>query len=328
MHVPCDTRSLRWLGGKLLHLLAVVFVVSALTFLMLDLLPGDVAYEIAGQDASAEDVAAIREDLGLNRHLVVRYTDWLGRVMRGDFGRSFRTREPVRDAVLSRLPVTLELMVLAPFLALCLAIPTAVVSAFRPGSSLDRSLNVLAFASMSVPSFVMALLLISIFALQIHWFPATGFVPLSAGVIPNLRSLFLPTVSLALVEWVPLMRVLRSDLIATLQEDYILMARSKGLSPFRILMGHAFRPSLFTLITVLGLHLGHLIGGALIVEWIFALPGMGRLLITAIFSRDTFLVQGCILFITVGYVVINFCADLFYLVLDPRLRVSSGQEAS
>jgi peptide/nickel transport system permease protein len=177
---------------------------------------------------------------------------------------------------------------------------------------------------MSVPNFVMALLLIYFFALQLHWLPATGFVPLTAGVAANLRSVALPVVSLALVEWVPLMRVLRSDLIETLQEDYILMACSKGLSPVYILLRHALRPTLFTLATVLGLHLGHLIGGALVVEHIFALPGMGRLLITAIFVRDTFLVQGCILFITVGYVLINFCVDLFYLVLDPRLRSRTG----
>jgi peptide/nickel transport system permease protein len=315
-----------WLGGKLLRLLAVVLAVSVLTFLMLAVLPGDAAYQIAGTEATAEDIDTIREELGLNRPLPLRYANWLAQVLSGNLGDSFRTGESVRDAILSRLPVTLELMVLAPIFALCLAVPAAILSAHRAQSGLDRGLSTLAFASMSVPHFVMALLLIYFFALQLCWLPATGFVPLEAGLAANLQSVALPVVSLALVEWVPLMRVLRSDLIGTLQEDYILMARSKGLSPIYILLRHALRPSLFTLTTVLGLHLGHLIGGALIVEHIFALPGMGRLLITAIFARDTFLVQGCILFITVGYVLINFCVDLLYLLLDPRLRSQNGRE--
>ncbi len=313
-----------WLGGKLLRLLAVVLAVSVLTFLMLEVLPGDASYQIAGAEATAEDIKAIREELGLNRPLLFRYADWLTQAVSGDLGSSFRTGESVRDAILSRLPVTLELMVLAPILALCLAVPAAILSAHRAQSGLDRGLSTLAFASMSVPHFVMALLLIYFFALHLRWLPATGFVPLTTDPAANLRSVALPVVSLALVEWVPLMRVLRSDLIATLQEDYILMARSKGLSPAHILLRHALRPSLFTMATVLGLHLGHLIGGALIVEHIFALPGMGRLLINAIFARDTFLVQGCILFITVGYVLINFCVDLLYLLLDPRLRTRNG----
>lgn len=324
----CHRIASHWLSGKLLRLLAVVLAVSVLTFLMLEVLPGDASYQMAGPEATAQDIEALREELGLNRPLLIRYANWLTLTVSGNLGNSFRTGESVRDAILSRLPVTLELMVLAPILALCLAVPVAILSAPRAQSRLDRGLNTLAFASMSVPSFVMALLLIYLFALQLRWLPATGFVPLTAGLAANLRSVALPVVSLALMEWVPLMRVLRSDLIGTLQEDYILVARSKGLSPSRILFRHALRPSLFTLTTVLGLHLGHLIGGALIVEHIFALPGMGRLLITAIFARDTFLVQGCILFITAGYVLINFCVDLLYLVLDPRLRSRNGRETS
>lgn len=317
----------RWLGGKLLRLLVVLFAVSAITFLMMEVLPGDISYEIAGPHATFEELQAIREALGLNRPLFFRYTGWLTGVVSGNFGLSLRNGEPVLAAILSRLPVTLELMLLAPLLAMCLAVPTALLSAYRAGSRLDRGLNALAFASMSLPNFIMALLLIYLFSIQLRFLPATGFVPLTAGVAANLRSVALPVVSLALVEWVSFMRVLRSDLISTLQEEYILTARSKGLSPLHILLRHALRPSLFTLTTVLGLHLGHLIGGAFIVEWIFALPGMGRLLINAIFAQDTFLVQGCILLITSGYVLINFCVDLLYLVIDPRLRIRSGWEA-
>ncbi len=315
---------LRWLGAKVLRLLAVVFGVSLITFLGLEVLPGDISYQLAGPDASAAEVESIRLELGLERPLFLRYSGWLAQVLTGNLGTSRVAAEPVGAAILSRLPVTLELMILSPLLALCLAVPAAILSASRVQSGLDKGLSTLAFACMSVPSFVMALLLSYLFALELHWLPATGFVPLSDGVVANLRSAALPAVSLALVEWVPLMRVLRSDLITTLQQDYILSARSKGLSPMYILLRHALRPSLFTLTTVLGLHMGHLIGGALVVEWVFALPGMGRLLINAIFAQDTVLVQGCVLFISVGYVVINFGVDLLYLALDPRLRHSRG----
>jgi len=307
---------------------AVVLAVSTFTFLGLEVLPGDISYQIAGPSATAEEVEALRVELGLNRPLLFRYTSWMTRTLSGDLGYSLYNGEPVGAAILSRLPVTLELMILVPFMALCLAVPVAIFSAYRAQSGLDKGVSALAFASMSVPNFVMALLLIYLFALQLRWFPATGFVPLTDGLTANLKSIVLPAVSLALVEWVPFMRVLRSDLITTLQADYILMARSKGLSPLRILMGHALRPSLFTLTTVLGLHIGHLIGGALIVEMIFALPGMGRLLISAIFAQDTHLVQGCILFITVGYVLINFGVDMLYLLLDPRLLHPDAEGAA
>lgn len=313
--------SMNGYGRRLLHLMAVLLAVTALTFFMVDLLPGDAAFEIAGQDALQEDVAAIREELGLDRNVLVRYFKWLGEVATGNLGRSLLTREPVLEIVLSRLPVTLELMIISQLLTLILAIPAGIASAYRADTGLDRSLSTAAFATMSVPVFVMALLLVFVFSLKLRWLPATGYVPLSAGLWPNLKSLILPAFSITLVEWVPLMRVLRSDMITILQEDFILMARSKGLPTARILFRHALRPSLFTLITILGLHIGHMIGGAVIVEWIFALPGMGRLLITAIFSRDAVLVQGCILFATVGYVVTNFCVDLLYTIMDPRVRM-------
>ena len=305
---------------RLLHLAAVVIAVSVLTFVLVDLLPGDAAFEVAGQNASLDEVAAIREELGLNRNILVRYGAWLADAAAGDLGRSFHTREPVWDAIVSRLPVTLELLVLSQVLALALAVPVGIFCAYRAESRMDRFLNSVAFATVSVPVFIMALLLIYMFSLRLRWLPATGYLPLPLGIWANLRTMVMPAASIALVEWVALMRVLRSDLIATLQEDFILMARAKGLPAVHILLRHALRPSMFTLITILGLHIGHLIGGAVIVEWIFALPGMGRLLVTAIFGRDAVTVQGCILFVTVGYVMINFCVDLLYAVLDPRIR--------
>ena len=311
---------MKFIGKKLLRILIVVWAVTGITFMMVALLPGDVAYTSAGQEASIEDIQAIRKELGLDRHMVVRYVIWLGHVAAGDLGTSQLTREPVLDAIVSRLPVTIELMLFAQCFAIVFAIPAGIFSAYRPHTVGDRSLTAAAFATMSVPVFVMAIVMIYLFAIKLRWLPATGYVPLSDGWWPNIRSLLMPALSIAMVEWVALMRVLRSDMIATLQEDYILMARSMGLPASRILIRHALRPSLFTLITILGMQIGHLIGGALIVETIFALPGIGRLLVAAIYGRDFMMVQGCVLFIAVAYVIVNTMVDLCYFVLDPRIR--------
>ena len=316
---------MRFIGRKVLRLIAVVIAVSALTFLMVNILPGDVAYDIAGMNATPEDIEAIREDLGLNEHVLVRYVKWAGAALSGDFGKSFRTSEPVMEAILSRLPVTVELMIIAQVLALLIALPVGVFCAHRAQSGSDRAITVGAFAMISLPPFALAIILILIFALYLDLLPATGFTPFSEGVWANLRGFILPALSIALVEWAGLMRILRSDMIATLQDDFILMARSKGLPTWLILLRHAFRPSLFTLITVLGLQIGNLIGGAVIIETIFALPGVGRLLVESIFARDFILVQGCILFIAIAFVVINFAVDLMYSVLDPRIRVEGAR---
>ncbi|MGD9332277.1 MAG: ABC transporter permease [Desulfobacterales bacterium] len=305
---------------KMARLVVVVLAVSAITFLMLNTLPGDVAYVVGGEQASAEDVRAIRHDLGLDRHLGLRYLAWLGRVAVGNLGQSYVSYEPVSQAILARLPVTIELIFISQIMALVLAIPAGIACAHTSPSILDRGVTATAFASLSVPSFVMALLLIFLFALKLDWLPATGFRPLSEGLAENLQSLLLPAFSIALIEWVPLMRVLRSDMIQTLKEDFILMARAKGMPTWRILLRDALKPSSLTLVTILGLQIGHWIGAAVVIENIFALPGIGSLLVTSIFARDYLMVQGCVLLITVAYVVINMLVDMLYAMLDPRIR--------
>lgn len=308
------------------RLLIVVLIVTWFTFLVIDLLPGDVAYEIAGQNASVEEIKEIQEELGLDKNLVLRYWEWLVRVFQGDLGVSYVTSQDVKEAILDRLPVTLELMLISQILALALAVPIGIASAYRAHSPFDVLVGVTAFIFMSTPVFVLSIVFIYLFALQLQWLPATGFVPLSQGLWQNLQSLILPGLSIALIEWVPLMRVLRSDMIETLKEDYILLAKAKGMPDRRILFNHALKPSLFTLVTILGIQIGHLIGGALVVEIIFALPGIGRLLVEAIYGRDLFVVQGCILFITLGYIGINFTVDIVYSFLDPRIRVGQNQK--
>jgi peptide/nickel transport system permease protein len=311
---------LGFVARRLLYLVPVLVAVSLLTFLIASLLPGDLAYVILGDQATPEKVAALRHDMGLDQPIWWRYASWLGHVLQGNFGRSFRTGQTVLQAVTERLPVSLELMVLAELGALAIGIPLAIACAVRSGSAFDRFMTGSAFGMLSVPAFLSAILLIYLFAVELRWLPATGYVPFEEDPVGNLRSFLLPALTLALGEWPVLMRVLRSDMIATLQEDYIAMARAKGLKPSRILLVHALKPSSLTLVTVTGINIGRLIGGTVIVESIFALPGIGRLLLGAIFTRDLIILQGVVLFVALGYVLMNFIVDMLYAVLDPRIR--------
>ena len=313
---------MRYVIGRFGHLVAVLFLVTVVTFLLVNVMPGDIAYDIAGQEASEEEVQAIREDLGLNRPVVIRYVDWLFGMVTGDWGISYRTGEPVTEAILSRFPVSLELMIVAQLLAVLLAVPLGIFSALRATGKVDRLVTVTGFFFLSVPSFMMAIILIYIFGLWLNWLPVTGYERISEGLWTNLRNFILPALSIALAEWTLLTRVLRADMIGVLQEDYISMARAKGMPMHRILWVHAMRPSSFSLITLLGLQVGGLIGGSIIIESSFALPGVGRLLVTAIFTRDFMIIQGCVTFIAVGYVLINFAVDMCYALLDPRVRTA------
>jgi peptide/nickel transport system permease protein len=310
----------KFIGRRLLYLLPVMLAVSLLTFLIAALLPGDLAYVILGAEATPEQVAALHAQMGLDLPLWQRYLVWLWDALHADLGRSFRTGETVLAAVGDRLPVSLELMVMAELVGFAIGIPLAILCAVKNGSAIDRFLTGFAFGSLSLPSFMVAILLIYLFAVQLNWLPATGWVPFGEDPVGNLVSFVLPAVTLAFAEWPALMRVLRSDMIATLQEDYIAMAKAKGLRPARILLVHALKPSSLTLVTVAGINIGRLIGGAVIVESIFALPGIGRLLVGAIYARDFIILQGVVLFVAVGFVVVNFVVDLLYAVLDPRIR--------
>src|SRR5471032_3491704 len=310
----------RFVGRRLLYLLPVLLAVSLLTFLIASLLPGDLAYTMLGDQATPEKVAALRQTMGLDLPIWQRYLHWLWSVLHGDLGRSFRTGETVLAAVADRVPVSLELMVAAEVLGLLIGIPLAILCAVKQGSAVDRFLTGLAFGKLSLPSFMVAILVIYLFAVQHNWLPATGYVPFAEDPIGTLRSFVLPALTLAFAEWPVLMRVLRSDMIATLQEDYIAMAKAKGLRPARILLVHALKPSSLTLVTVAGINIGRLIGGALIVETIFALPGIGRLLVGAIYTRDLVILQGVVLVVAFGYVLMNFIVDMLYAVLDPRIR--------
>jgi peptide/nickel transport system permease protein len=311
---------LHFIARRLLYLIPVLLAVTMLTFVIASLLPGDLAYTILGDQATPEKVEALRHDMGLDQPIALRYVGWLGHVLQGDLGRSFRTGQTVLQAVAERAPVSLELMILAEIMGLAIGVPLAIVCAARSGGPFDRFMTGATFGMLSVPTFLSAILLIYLFAVQLGWLPATGYSPFTEDPIDNLRFMVLPALTLALAEWPGIMRVLRSDMIAALQEDYIALARAKGLKPSRILFVHALKPSSLTLVTITGINIGRLIGGTLIVESIFALPGLGRLLVGAIYTRDLIILQGVVLLVAAGFVIVNFIVDLLYAVLDPRIR--------
>jgi len=313
--------AVRRVRARLVHLLAVLLAVTFLSFVVVELLPGDAAVVVAGEGATPEQVEQVRRDLQLDRPVLVRYVDWLGGVATGDLGRSFRTGQPVAEALAQRIPVTFEITVVAQLLALLVAVPLAVYSAYRPGGFVDRVSMTLGFGAAAMPTFVFGMVLIVLFAGGItSILPATGYTGFFEDPVANMRSIVLPCLTLMIAEAAVYRQLLRSDMVSTLQEDFILMARSKGLPPRRVLLRHALRPSLFSLITLSGVNIGRLLGGAVIVETLFAIPGLGQLIVQAVFNRDYVILQGALLFVAVVYVVINMVIDLLYLVLDPRVR--------
>ncbi len=305
---------------KAVRLLLTLFVVSLATFLLTNLLPGDPARTLLGLYATPEGIAALREQLRLDDPLWVRYGDWLLGALRGDLGVSYINGRVVATTLLDRLPLSIGLMLYAQVIALLIAIPVGIASGYRQGRWLDRVLSSTMFGSMALPSFVLAIVLVYVFALRLRWFPATGYVRFDEDPAGSLVSLFLPAFTLAIGQVGLYARVLRSDLITTLQEDFILTARAKGLTDRSILVRHAFKPSSLSLVTIAGLNVAQLIGGALIVETIFVLPGIGSLLVGAINARDYAMVQGGVLLLAALFVLINFAVDLAYTALDPRIR--------
>jgi peptide/nickel transport system permease protein len=299
-----------------------------ITFLI-NLAPGDPAYAILGDQATPPEVAQVHKVLGLNNPFYVRYWDWLRGLLHGNFGTSYQTQQKVSHSIAQGFPVTAELIVVAFLLAMIISIPVAIYCAYRVDGRFDRAWAVVTSALISFPPFVSALLLVYVFALvlrnaPIH-FPATGWTYLTGGLGSNLSHVFLPALCLALV-LIPLYsRLLRADMVATLQEDYILAARAKGVPTKRILFVHALKQSSFSLLTFAGLSLGQLISGAAIVEVIFALPGLGQDVVNGINQKDIPLVQGTVMFIAIVYVILNLAVDLTYSYLDPRVRLQRAQ---
>lgn len=314
--------SLWALGNRLLHLATVLLGVSLAVFGMMYLLPGDPAEIIVANSANPNPgaVEEVRRTLGLDKPPHVRFVEWVGGALTGDLGDSYRTNRSVADAIEARLPITLQLALMAQLVSLAVSIPLAIRAARKRDTWFDRAVLTFSFGLQCTPDFVVALILILVFAVNLSLFPAIGYVPISEGLLPNLQSLTLPAIALAAALIPIYTRVLRNEMIRTLQEDFILMARASGLKPRTIVFSYALKPSLPTLVTVVGISIGGLIGGTLIIESIAGLPGIGTLLFDAINSRDYIMVQGIILLIAVVYVVANFLVDLLYITLDPRVK--------
>jgi len=299
---------------------AVLFIVTFATMFMVDLGPGDPASVLLGDAITPQLIKQVHHDLGLDKPLIERYGSWVAHAATLDFGKSYRTKQPVWSSIRQRLPVTLELALLAQLLALLVAIPVALWTAYRADGRLDRLWSVGSSLAISSPAFVLGLVLAYFLGVRARWFPVTGWTPFGQSPLDNLRGAFLPALTLAVGEIAVYSRLLRADIIATLQEDYVLAARSRGLSDLYVLVRHALRPSSFSLLTLAGLSLGRLIGGAVVVESLFALPGVGQLLIISINTKDVLTVQGIVVFVALAYVVINATIDVGYAWLDPRVR--------
>lgn len=309
--------------NRLVRLVATLLAVSFLTFLMVNLLPGDPVNSILPPESQTpERIAQVRDDLGLDDPLPKQYVDWLSGVVQFDFGQSYRTNQPVREALLQRLPVTVELAVLAVGIAVLFGVPLGVMSAYKQGQRLDTVISSIVQFMLSVPAFVSAVFFIYLFAVQFQVLPATGWTRITNDLSGNLKTAILPAVALSLSPLAIYTRLVRADMITTLQENFVLSARAKGLTNRFILFRHALRPSSLSLITVVGLNIGVLLGGTIVIEKIFALPGIGGLLIDSIGQRDYLVVQGVVLLIATSYVVINTVVDLVYAMVDPRIRTS------
>jgi peptide/nickel transport system permease protein len=303
--------------------LPLCIIVSLLTYLIVNILPGNTAEQIAGADATPEQVARIAASLGLDRPVWERYFEWLMDALAGNLGVSLTSGQPVAALVGERLPVTIELSVLAVFVAIILALPLALLAARRPRGTWDRLGTVVSMTSISMASYIVGPMLIWIFAINLRALPSLGFSPLSEGVAQNLISLFLPTISIALPLFGLYTRFLRSDLLEQLGSDYVTTARMKGLGPWRVLLRHALPNSLFGMITIVGLNIGGLLGGAIVVEQIFAVPGVGQLLLEAIRLRDAPVIQTVVVLLAMATVMANLLVDVLYAALDPRVRYHS-----
>lgn len=308
---------------RLLRLLGTLLAVTFLTFSLTSLLPGDPVNAILGVDSARdpEVVAQIRADLGLDDPFLVRYFDWLGDAATGDLGKSYITDQQVMDTISQRLPVTAQLAFMAIILALILAVPIGIIGAYRQGKWQDTVSSAGVQVALSVPNFIVGIFLIWLFAVKLEWLPASNWNRISdKGVVANFKTAILPASALAMTQMAIFSRLIRSDMVATLQENYILAARAKGLSDRFILARHALRPSSLSLMTIVGINFGALLGGTVIIETLFAVPGLGFRLINAINQRDIIVIQGITVFVATVYVVINTVVDLLYAVVDPRIR--------
>lgn len=311
---------LRYLGRRLVSLGVSLWVASLVIFLSLEVIPGDPAMTMLGINAQEDTLAALREELGLNKGIVPRYLDWVGGMLRGDFGISYTYRTPVAGMIGDRLWISLPLALYALTLTLLIAFPAGIWAASRRGTVVDAGVMGITQLGVAVPNFWFGMLLVLVFAINLRWFSAGGFAGWDAGLFTGLKSLTLPAIALALPQASILARVMRSALLDTLSDDYIRSARAKGLSRGQALRRHALRNAMIPVLTIVGLQFSFLIAGAIIIEEVFFLPGLGQLIFKAIAARDLIVVESVVMLLIFAVIVVNFFVDLAYSWVDPRLR--------
>ena len=311
---------LAYIARRVLATIPVMLLVALFVFSLLYIAPGDPAAIIAGDQASPEDVDRIRASLGLDRPFVIRFGEWLWHVVQGDLGVSIFTNLPVTHMISQRIEPTMSLMVLTLLLSLITAIPMGVVAAWQHGTWIDRLVMATAVFGFSTPVFVVGYLLAYIFALQLDWLPVQGFVSISKGLWPCLRNLILPAVALGLVFMALIARITRATMLDVLSQDYVRTARAKGVGERGVLMRHALKNAAVPIVTIVGIGFASLIGGAVVTESVFAIPGLGRLTVDAILRRDYPVIQGVVLLFSFMYVLVNLAVDLLYTLFDPRIR--------
>ncbi len=310
---------LRRLAVSIIMLAAV----SVLIFVVLRILPGDPVITRLGATPgiSAEAVAQLRKEAGLDDPVLVQYARWVGGVVHGDFGNSYFNQYSVTELIGQRLPATIELMVLSMVLAVVLAVPAALLAVRRPGGVVDRVLTTLATGGMALPHFILGLLLIVVFAVQLRWLPSRGYTPITESLGDNLKDLLLPALTLAVTAAPLLLRFLRASLLEVLSMSYVRTARGKGASRTRVLLDHALRNALIPALTMLGMIVGYTLGGVVIIEYVFGLPGLGSLAVDAVTKRDYAVLQSCVLLISAMFIFTTLVVDIVTGVLDPRLRI-------
>ncbi len=311
---------LSFIARRLIQTFIVLIIVTFIVFLLLQLIPGDPARTMLGIEASAQDVAALRSQLGLDRPMMLQFGSWLIHVLQGDLGKSIQFHQPVSHLIAKRLPVSIYVGVLALVLSTILGVGAGIVSAVRRGTILDQTITVFANAGVAVPVFWLGILGIYLFSLKLGWLPVQGYTSPFENLPLSVQQIIMPVSCLAMVPLATFARQSRSAMLEVIQQDYVRTARSKGLTENRVILCHALRNALIPIVTVLGISVRYVVSGSVLVETVFNIPGMGRLIVSGVFNKDFILVQGCILIVALGIAITNLAVDISYAFIDARIR--------
>ncbi|EPR20042.1 ABC transporter permease [Agrobacterium radiobacter] len=311
-----------YIGKRLLVAIPTLLIISIFVFSLQKLLPGDPVLAMAGEERDPATIEFLREKYRLNDPVPLQYINWLGGVMTGDFGISLRSNQPVLELIGQKLPVTIQLAVMAMFFAMVIGIPIGILAAVKKNTWIDYTANIVALSGLSIPNFWLGIMLILLVSVKLGWLPASGYESIFVDPVRSIETMIMPAFVLGNALAATLMRHTRSAMVAVLSSDYIRTARAKGLSPREIILSHSFRNALLPVITLLALLFGELLAGAVLTEQIFTIPGFGKMTVDAVFTRDYAVVQGIVLCTAVGFILMNLLADIAYVLLNPRLRAT------